>query len=75
MHTEDSGPFAFTSSSQLFSSWKAWCDARGLLPGNSQNLSDTLHDRGLERKRTKRGNGFKGVTLKAQDKEEDNGEI
>jgi putative DNA primase/helicase len=73
--TEDSGPFAFTSSSQLFSSWKAWCDARGLPPGNSQNLSDALHDRGLERKRTGRGNGFKGITLKAQNREEDNGEI
>jgi putative DNA primase/helicase len=68
--TEDGGPFAFTSSSQLFASWKNWCDARGLPPGNSQNLSDALHDRGLERKRTKRGNGFKALTLKVQDEEE-----
>jgi putative DNA primase/helicase len=65
-YTEDGGPFAFTSSSQLFASWKNWCDARGLPPGNSQNLSDALYDRGFEKKRTGRGNGFKSLTLKAQ---------
>jgi P4 family phage/plasmid primase-like protien len=30
--TQDGGPVAFTSSSQLFASWKTWCDARGLPP-------------------------------------------
>jgi putative DNA primase/helicase len=70
--TEDGGPFAFTSSSQLFASWKAWCDARGLPPGNSQNLSDALYDRGFEKKRTKRGNGFKAITLKAHEEQESN---
>jgi phage/plasmid-associated DNA primase len=70
--TEDGGPFAFTSSSQLFASWKAWCDARGLPPGNSQNLSDALYDRGFEKKRTKRGNGFKALTLKAHEEQESN---
>jgi putative DNA primase/helicase len=62
--TEDGGPHAFTSSSQLFGSWKTWCDTRGLVPGNSQNLSDALHDRGFEWKRTNRGRGFKALTLK-----------
>jgi putative DNA primase/helicase len=68
--TEDGGPFAFTSGSQLFASWKNWCDAHGLQPGSEQNLSDALHDRGLERKRTKRARGFKSVVLKAQEAQE-----
>jgi putative DNA primase/helicase len=65
--TEDGGPFAFLSSSQLFGSWKEWCDARGLPVGNSQNLSDALHDRGIEKRRTKRAKGFKGLIFKARD--------
>jgi len=69
--TGDGGPFAFAPSSQLFASWKNWCDARGLPPGNSQNLSDALHDRGFERKRTMRAKGFKGLTLKTQDGQEE----
>jgi putative DNA primase/helicase len=31
--TEDGGPYAFTATSQLFASWKSWCDERNLKPG------------------------------------------
>jgi putative DNA primase/helicase len=68
--TEDGGPFAFASSAQLFASWKTWCDARGLPPGNSQNLSDALYDRGFEKKRTSRAKGFKGLALKSPEEQD-----
>jgi putative DNA primase/helicase len=64
--TQDGGPFAFTPNTQLFASWKSWCDERGLPPGNSHGLSDGLYDRGLERTRRGRARGFKALILKAQ---------
>jgi putative DNA primase/helicase len=68
--TEDGGPYAFTSTSRLFASWKTWCDARGLVTGNAQNLSDALHDRGFEKKRTGQAKGFKALTLKTQEEQQ-----
>jgi putative DNA primase/helicase len=62
--TEDRGPFAFTTSTQLYASWKQWCDDRGLAPGTVKALSDGLTDRGCVPKRTNRGRGFQGLVLK-----------
>jgi putative DNA primase/helicase len=63
--TEDGGPHAFTPSSQLFASWKSWCDARGLKPGSGKSLSDALLDRGLTRKKGTGGvRGFRNLVLK-----------
>src|SRR5262249_21606587 len=60
---EDGGPFAFTPLSQLFSSWKLWCDKRNLKPGSSQALSDALVDRGYSKKRAHGGvRGFANLT-------------
>jgi putative DNA primase/helicase len=49
--THDGGPFAFTPSSQLYSSWKGWCDERGHKPGSAKALADALTDRGFSRKK------------------------
>lgn len=62
--TEDRGPFAFTTSTQLYASWKQWCDDRGLVPGTVKALSDGLTDRGRVPKRTNRGRGFQSLVLK-----------
>ena len=64
--TEDGGQFAFTPTSQLFTSWKNWCDERNLKPGNGNVLSDALVDRGFVRKRGHGGvRGFSKLTLGA----------
>jgi putative DNA primase/helicase len=61
----DGGPHAFTSTGQLFSSWKLWCDERNLKPGISQALSDALADRGYPRKRAHGGvRGFGNLVTK-----------
>ena len=64
--TVDGGQFAFTPTSQLFTSWKNWCDERNLKPGNGNVLSDALVDRGFVRKRGHGGvRGFSKLTLGA----------
>jgi putative DNA primase/helicase len=66
--TKDGGPYAFTPTSQLFSSWKAWCDERNLKPGGSNALSDALVDRGYTRKRAHGGvRGFSSIVLGSGD--------
>jgi putative DNA primase/helicase len=63
--TEDGGPFAFTPTSQLFASWKNWCDERNLKPGSGNALSDALDDRGFERKKGGKGvRGFRSIVVK-----------
>src|SRR6516225_7868263 len=39
--TEDGGLFAFTRTTELFDSWKGWCDQRNLKPGSEKALSGT----------------------------------
>jgi putative DNA primase/helicase len=62
--TEKDTPLAFLKTSQLFASWKAWCDERGMAPGSAKALSEALADRGLTPKRTEKGRGFAGIRLK-----------
>jgi putative DNA primase/helicase len=63
--TEDGGPYAYTAISQLFGSWKSWCDERGMKPGTARGLADTLSDKGYTRARAKGGvRGFKKLVLK-----------
>jgi len=33
--TSDGGPYAFTPTAELYASWKAWCDGRGIAPGGA----------------------------------------
>jgi phage/plasmid-associated DNA primase len=65
--TQDSGPYAFTPSSQLYSSWKAWCEERGFKPGSAKALADALNDRGYTPKRAHGGvRGFSRLTISVQ---------
>jgi putative DNA primase/helicase len=63
--TTDAGPFAFTPTAQLFTSWREWCTERNLQPGTGQAFTDGLADRGYVRKRgTGGGRGFRNLSLK-----------
>jgi putative DNA primase/helicase len=65
--TKDGGPFAFTPTSALYASWKAWCDLRGFQPGGSNTFAEALMDRGFTRKRAHGGTrGFAVLVLKGQ---------
>src|SRR5262249_2262293 len=64
--TEADTPVAFIKTSQLFASWKTWCDDRGLTTGSAKALSEALVDRGLVQKRTMNGRGFAGIRLRRQ---------
>jgi phage/plasmid-associated DNA primase len=65
--TTDGGPLAFTRTSDLFDSWKAWCEARNIKPGTSTGLSTALadlrHERGRESDKG-RQRGFRRLVLK-----------
>lgn len=65
-HTEDAGALAFTRVSELFASWKDYCDARNLRPGTSTTLSDLLASKGFAKKRESGSGhrGFANITLK-----------
>jgi putative DNA primase/helicase len=63
--TADGGPYAFTPTNQLFTSWREWCVARNLFPGTGNAFSDGLADRGYTRKKGTGGvRGFRGLTLR-----------
>jgi putative DNA primase/helicase len=61
---EAGSPSAFTSSTQLYASWKQWSDDRGLAPGTVKALSSALTDLGYTAKRNMHGRGFQGIILK-----------
>jgi putative DNA primase/helicase len=47
--TRDGGPFAVTRLTDLFESWKGWCDGSNIKPGTSITLSDELGKHGFEK--------------------------
>jgi hypothetical protein len=64
--TEDGGEFAFTRTTELFASWKTWCEARNLRTGSVQTLSEALTNRGFAKKRNNSGQqGFSNLIVKA----------
>jgi putative DNA primase/helicase len=64
-YVEDGGQFAFSRTTELFSSWQGWCETRNLKPGSERTLSGTLVDRGFVKKRNSAGQqGFQGLTIK-----------
>ena len=64
--TEDGGEFAFSRTTELFASWKAWCESRNSKPGSAQALSEALVDRGYVKKRNNVGQqGFCNLVVKA----------
>ena len=55
---------AWTSSSDLYASWKAWAQAHGETVGSQKRLGQLLQARGFETKRLPGGNrGFGGLRL------------
>jgi putative DNA primase/helicase len=66
--TEDGGPQAFTLTTQLFASWKQWCDARQWAPGTLIVLSEAIVERGFTKKRMSDGKrGFAKIVIKQQE--------
>ena len=62
---EVTAPTAFLRTSELFASWRQWCEEHNLRPGSLNALSDALYERGFERARDSRGNrGFRGLAIK-----------
>ncbi len=51
----------FTSQSDLFASWKQWCERNGEQAGSSKRLSQNLDAKGFERKRSTSERGFNGI--------------
>jgi putative DNA primase/helicase len=66
--TKDGGPFAFTLTTQLFASWRHWCEERHMERGSLEALSSTLQDRGFTKKRDGRGRrGFARLAISQED--------
>jgi putative DNA primase/helicase len=64
-YTEDGGDFAFTRSSELFASWKAWCEPRNMKAGSANAFSTALSDKGFHRTRDGAGQrGFAKLVIK-----------
>jgi putative DNA primase/helicase len=64
--TRDDGDHAFTRTSELFASWKAWCESHNLKPGSEQGLSVALVDKGYPKARNNTGQrGFRRLTIVA----------
>ena len=53
----------WTSLKSLYDDWCTWIGGRGHHVGTSQGLGKRLDERGLERKRIKKGEGFLGLSL------------
>ena len=58
-------PQAFTRTTQLFETWKHFCEKGNHYVGSERAFSEELADHGFERIKTKNGRGFKGIALRA----------
>lgn len=54
---------AWTSSSELFASWKSWADAAGEYVGSAKRFAQNLETRGLTAIRKMTGRGFQGLSI------------
>lgn len=61
------GPNFTAGSSELFSAWSKWCAAEGEPPGTQTAFSNTLTNRGMDKRRTAAGMVWKGVGLASDD--------
>src|SRR5262249_28281770 len=52
---ENPSPNDFTSTGDLFASWKTWCDGRNAATGNINSFSDALIERGFVRHKGAKG--------------------
>ncbi len=58
---------AFTSTANLFKTWKVWCEQGNHYVGHERSFSDELADHGFERGKSQGVRGFKGLALRAND--------
>lgn len=58
---------AFETTSDLFTSWKAWAERTGEHVGTRKSFSARLEERGLRWQRTKHARGFWGLRIKRHD--------
>ena len=62
---EDGGERGFSRTTELFDSWKDWCENRNIKPGSAQALSEALVDRGFVKKRNNVGRqGFRNLIVR-----------
>jgi len=54
---------AWTSSTDLFASWKAWADSAGEFVGSAKRFAQNLETRGFHPVRTRTGRGFQGLAI------------
>jgi putative DNA primase/helicase len=59
----DAGPYAFTTTRVLFTSWKGWAEPRNIYVGSERAFSESLVEKGFEHDRRTTGRGFKGIAL------------
>jgi putative DNA primase/helicase len=57
-------PGNFVTSTQLFSSWKQWCEQRNQFIGTETTFVSNLKDRGFKQARRAFGRGFENIRLK-----------
>jgi putative DNA primase/helicase len=62
-----SDPDAFTTSRNLFTSWKGWSGARNMRAGTETTFVESLAGKGYEQDRRNYGRGFKGLQINAPD--------
>jgi putative DNA primase/helicase len=60
----DDSPYAETGSRKLYTSWKDWATLAGEYVGSEKTFSQSLSDRGYEKKSTSQANVFKGLMIK-----------
>jgi putative DNA primase/helicase len=58
------GPQHSEGSTALYTSWKAWAEANGEYAGSMKRFSETLGNRGFQRRNTAQARGFRGIGLK-----------
>jgi hypothetical protein len=56
-------PNAWTATTTLFTSWKAWAEKGGVRCGDIKTFGEAMNENGFERKHTKIGNGYVGLRI------------
>ncbi len=58
------GPQHSEGSTPLYTSWKSWAEANGEYAGSMKRFSETLGNRGFQKRNTAQARGFRGIGLK-----------
>ncbi len=67
--TTISGATGMTMTSRLFQEYEVWCSDSGVEPLDKTMFGKGLGNKGLERHKGRKGNGWRGVVLKDSDSE------